>query len=486
VTPPLGLPLEIRDELPIGTGWRQVAGRAPVRFPYTGEVIASAPVGSVADAADAIEAAVEVRPQVAALPTHERRRVLRETHATLASEADALADLLVLETGKPLADCRTEVTRTLLTFEVAAEEAARITGETVPLDLLPSGEGLVGFWVRRPIGVVVGITGFNYPLLLAAHKVAPAIAAGCPIVVKPAPATPLASLHLVDVMRSVGVPPAAVQLVTGDAEVGDTLVRHDATAAVSFTGSAAVGHMIAANAGAKRVVLELGSNAPLIVAADADVAAAADACVRGGFYASGQACISVQRILVEEAVADRFVDALADRVRDVVVGDPREPDTQVAAVIDERAAARIGDWIEAAVAGGAQRVVGGEIDGAVVAPTLLVDVPDGVSAWDEEVFGPVVCVRTVGSFDEAIETANRTAYGLHASVWTSDLARAFAAAERLEVGGVLVNEVPGFRADNMPYGGVKRSGLGREGPRFAIEEFTVTKMVMIRPTPAQT
>ncbi|WP_211369867.1 aldehyde dehydrogenase family protein, partial [Nonomuraea turkmeniaca] len=418
-------------------------------------------------------------PAMAALPSHARRAALMKAHDALDADRDAFERLLVMETGKPLVDCKVEVARTLVTLATAAEEVARLHGETVPLDLLPSGEGLIGFWTRRPIGVVVGITGFNYPLLLAAHKIAPAVAAGCPVIVKPAPATPLATLWLVHLLRSTGVlPGAAVQLVTGDIEVGRTLVEDRRVGAVSFTGSAAAGHAIARNAAPTKVLLELGSNAALIVAADADLEAAADAVVRGGYYASGQACISVQRVLVEEPVREELVSLLADRVKTVAVGDPRLPETRVAPLIDGAATDRVLEWIAAS---GAESIIGGSRDGRAIVPTVLAGVPDGAAAWDEEIFGPVVCVRAVPDLEAAFRAVNMSRYGLHAAVFTRSLATAFAAIERIEAGGVVVNDVPGFRADNMPYGGVKDSGTGREGPRFAIEELTVTRMAIIRP-----
>lgn len=465
--------------LPIGDGWVEPAAEADVIFPYDGSVVMPAPVGNAELAARAVGEALAVAPAMAALPSHARRRALMAAHDALAARREEAEQLLVLETGKPLVDCRVEVARTLVTLATAAEEVARLHGETVPLDLLPAGEGLVGFWTRRPIGVVVGITGFNYPLLLAAHKIAPAVAAGCPVIVKPAPATPLATLWLVHLLRESGVlPPAAVQLVTGDVEVGRTLVEDRRIGAVSFTGSAAAGHAIARNAAPTKVLLELGSNAALVVAADADLEAAADAVVRGGYYASGQACIAVQRVLVEEPVAAEFQALLAERMKDVVVGDPRRPETRVAPLIDPAATDRVLGWIAGS---GAEVVTGGVRDGRAIAPTLLAGVPDGAAAWDEEIFGPVVCVRAVPDLEAAFTAVNASRYGLHASVFTRSLATAFAAIERIEAGGVVVNEVPGFRADNMPYGGVKDSGVGREGPRFAIEELTVTRMAIIRP-----
>ncbi|MGR6920747.1 aldehyde dehydrogenase family protein [[Actinomadura] parvosata] len=463
--------------LPIGDGWVETAGTTDVIFPYDGSMVAAAPLGTAELAARALEEALAVAPVTAGLPSHARRAALMGAHDALRERREEFERLLVLETGKPLVDCRVEVARTLLTLATAAEEVARLHGETVPLDLLPSGEGLVGFWTRRPIGVVVGITGFNYPLLLAAHKIAPAVAAGCPVIVKPAPATPLATLWLAHLLRD-ALPPAAVQVVTGGAEVGRTLVEDRRIGAVSFTGSAATGHAIARAAAPTKVLLELGSNAALVVAADADLEAAADAVVRGGYYASGQACISVQRVLVEEPVAEAFLPLLAERVKSVTVGDPRLPETRVAPLIDRAAAERVLEWIAAS---GAEVVAGGHRDGPAIAPTVLAGVPDGAAAWDEEIFGPVVCVRRVPDVDAAFAAVNRSRYGLHAAVFTRSLATAFAAIERIEAGGVVVNDVPGFRADNMPYGGVKDSGAGREGPRFAIEELTVTRMAIIRP-----
>ncbi|MCK2219104.1 aldehyde dehydrogenase family protein [Actinomadura sp. ATCC 31491] len=465
--------------LPVGDGWTTTEGTAGVTFPYDGSLVATAPLGTPGHAARALDAALAVAPAMAALPSHARRAALVGACAAVEERREEFERLLVLETGKPLADCRVEVARTLVTLTTAAEEVARLHGETVPLDLLPSGEGLIGFWTRRPVGVVVGITGFNYPLLLAAHKIAPAVAAGCPVIVKPAPATPLATLWLVHLLRSTGaLPAAAVQLVTGDVEVGRRLVEDRRIGAVSFTGSAAAGHAIARAAAPTKVLLELGSNAALLVAADADLEAAADAVVRGGYYASGQACISVQRVLVEEPVAGEFTALLAERVKDVAVGDPRLPGTRVAPLIGEAATERVLDWIAGS---GARVVTGGHRDGRAIAPTVLADVPDGAAAWDEEIFGPVVCVRQVPDLEAGFAAVNRSRYGLHAAVFTRSLATAFAAIERIEAGGVVVNDVPGFRADNMPYGGVKDSGIGREGPRFAIEELTVTRMAVIRP-----
>ncbi|NYI88386.1 acyl-CoA reductase-like NAD-dependent aldehyde dehydrogenase [Amycolatopsis endophytica] len=469
------------DGLPVGPEWVSTSDTVEIRFPFDGCVVAQAPVGTPELARRAVDEAAAVAREVAKLPSHVRRDVLTGVHRSLVEWRDELEGLLVVETGKPLVDCRVEVARTLVTWQAAAEEVARLHGETVPLDLLPSGEGLTGFWVRKPIGVVVGIAGFNYPLLLASHKIAPAIAAGCPVIVKPAPQTPLATLWLVHLVReaaaAAGAPLSMVQLVTGDAGVGSALVTDKRVGAVSFTGSAAVGHRIARDAAPRKTLLELGSNAALVVAEDADLDAAADAVLRGGFYASGQACISVQRLLVVDSVAVEFTRRLLARLPEVVTGDPRDERTRVSALIDERSTRRVLDWISAS---GATVAAGGELVDGIIRPTVLTDVPDGADCWEEEIFGPVVCLRRVSDVDEAFDQVNASRYGLHASVFTTSLRTAMRAIDELEVGGVVVNEVPGFRSDTMPYGGVKDSGIGREGPRFAIDELTVTRMAVIR------
>ena len=344
---------------------------------------------------------------------------------------------------------------------------------------------MTGFWVRKPIGVVVGITGFNYPLLLASHKIAPAIAAGCPVIIKPAPQTPLSTLWLIHLMREIcltlDIPQAIVQLVTGDAHVGAELVSDPRIGAVSFTGSAGIGHAISKLAAPRKTLLELGSNSALIVDESANIDAAASAAVRGSYYASGQACISVQRVIVLESVADAFISALKKHMATVVVGDPREEATHISALINEASTSRVSDWISEAVSAGAVVAYGGSVKNRAFSPTVIVEPPSGTMVWDEEIFGPVMCIRRVADIDAAFSLVNDSRYGLQASIFTSSLANTFAALNTLEVGGVVVNEVPGFRSDSMPYGGVKDSGIGREGPRFAAEEFTVTRMAIIRP-----
>lgn len=473
--------------LPIGDDWVEVSTYDDVYFPYDGSVVDRAPVGSKELASKAVDIAVEARPLMAALPSHVRTRALRLAYERFVDNQDEFETLLVRETGKPLVDCRVETARSALTLATAAEEVARLHGETVPLDMLPAGEGLIGFWTRKPIGVVIAITGFNYPVLLACHKLAPAIAAGCPVILKPPPQAPLATIWLAHLMREAlveaGGPASGIQVVTGGVEVGEALTTDPRIGMVSFTGSAGVGHHIARAAAPRKVVLELGSNAALVVAADADLDAAADAVVRGGFYANGQACISVQRVLVEEPIVEVFASKVVDALDRVVVGDPRSADTRVAPLIDEGSTTRVQSWVDAAVSSGARVLAGGSTADRVITPTVLTDVPKDADVWTEEVFGPVVSLRTVPDLQTAYDEVNDSRYGLHCAIYTSSLDTAFAAINAIEAGGIVVNEVPGFRSDIAPYGGVKDSGTGREGPRFAIEEMTVTRMATIRPKP---
>lgn len=474
------------DGLPIAGGWTtDEVGTATVAFPYDGSVVAEAPVGTVEHAQTALEAGLAVQPVVAALSAAVRRQILLDVREAIAARRAEFEQLLVAETGKPAVDCRTEVDRTLFTWSAAAEAISHLHGETVPLDIQAGGEGMIGYWTRKPIGLVIGIAGFNYPLLLATHKIAPSIAAGCAVICKPAPNTPLATLWLVHLIGQItdshNVPRDLVQLVTGGPDVGSTLTTDPRIGAVSFTGSAAVGHQIARDCAPRKALLELGSNAALVVAADADLDEAADAVIRGGFYGNGQACISIQRVVADQSIVDGFSKRVLKRITEVVAGDPRLAATRVGALIDERSTQRVVQWIEEAVSAGAQIAAGGNVHGRVLEPTVLVDVPDGVQIWDEEIFGPVVCIRSAPDFDAAVSMVNSSRYGLQASVYTASLTTAFRAINELEVGGVVVNQVPGYRNDIMPYGGVKDSGIGREGPRFAMEELTVTRMAIIRP-----
>ena len=403
--------------LPIGDSWRAAKTSAPVIFPFDGARICDGPVGDTDDAHAALDHALAIRKNVEALSSYARKELLARTCTALTSLRAEFENLLVLETGKPHRDCVVEVARTILTLETAAGEVSRLHGETVPLDLLPSGEGMIGFWVRKPIGVIVGITGFNYPLLLASHKIAPAIAAGCPVIIKPAPQTPLATLWLIHIMREIAatlaIPAGIVQLVTGDAAVGATLVSDPRIGAVSFTGSAGVGHAISKLAAPRKTLLELGSNSALIVDASADIEAAAGAAVRGSYYASGQACISVQRVIVLESVADAFIASLKKHLAVVVVGDPRNAATHISALINEASTARVADWIAQAVTAGAVIAHGGTLSDGAFEPTVIIEPPAGTLVWNEEIFGPVMCIRRVQDIDAAFALVNDSRYGLY-------------------------------------------------------------------------
>ena len=490
---PAGVDAELPPGLPVGPGRKAPDRTEPMTDAWTGEHLRDVPQGTAALADEAMEHAEGLRPAARRTTSAARKRLVRTCAEALRERSAELEDLLVLETGKPRRDCRVEVQRTLSCWEAAAEEVGRNEGELVPVDLQPGGEDMIAWYRRRPLGTVVAIAGFNYPLLLASHKVAPALAVGTPSVLKPAPATALSALWLTAIVRGAlreeGMDEGLLQCLTGGADVGRALVEDPRAAIVSFTGSARVGHRIARSAAPRRTVLELGSNAALIVTGSADLDEAVDAVVRGAFYANGQACISVQRVLVLDTVDPGFEDRLAEALDGVVVGDPWDEGTHVAALIDAGAAARVEASVAAARERGArvlgrapvpETVASSGAARSLVAPQLLADVPTDDELWREEVFAPVACVRRVRDLDEAVRVANDSRYGLQAAIYTADLAEAHQAVDELEVGGVVVNQIPGFRSDVMPYGGVKDSGVGREGPRWAMEEYTVTRMAVVR------
>jgi acyl-CoA reductase-like NAD-dependent aldehyde dehydrogenase len=456
------------------------AGVLVVRSPYDGRELGRVPAGTVADV-DAAVAAALARHREGPLPAHARATILDRAADQLAERVDDFARSISDEAAKPITAARVEATRAVDTFRFAAAEARTLTGETVPLDASAAGEGKVAFVLRIPRGVVGAITPFNFPLNLVAHKVAPAIAAGCPVVLKPAPNTPLTALRLAEALGDAGLPTGWLEVVTCDDIVAPRLVEHPDVAVISFTGSAAVGWAIAAAAPRKQVGLELGNNAPVIVEPDADVALAAAKVAAGGFAFSGQTCISVQRVYVHASVHDAFLAELVPRVEALVVGDPADPATDVSALITADDTPRVHGIVEAAVGGGARVVTGGRIDDrGLLVPTVVDGVTADMAICATEVFGPVVGVAAYETFDEAVALANDTRYGLQAAVFTRSLDRALDAAHRLEFGGVLVNEMPTFRADQMPYGGVKESGNTREGPAYAVEALTERRLVILQ------
>jgi len=416
------------------------------------------------------------------LPAYERGRALRAISAGIAAQRDELATLIVRESGKPIRDARVEVDRGALTFRLAAEEAERMVGEAIPLDIGPAHVGRTGITRRFPIGPVAAISPFNFPLNLAAHKVAPAIAAGCSIVLKPPSRDPLTMLRVAGIIHDAGLPEGAVSVLPMSRRLGDRMVEDERFKLLSFTGSPAVGWRMKERAGRKRVVLELGGNAGAIVDASAELDWAVRRLLVGAFAYAGQVCISVQRLLVHESLWDAFLERFVAGAAALRLGDPMDPDVDLGPMVDAAAAERTELWVADAVQDGARVLVGGEADGSYFAPTVLVDADRSSQVCSEEAFAPLVVVFPFDDIEAAFDDINASRFGLQAGIFTNDLDHAWRAFERLEVGGVVINDVPTYRADHMPYGGVKESGQGREGLRWAIEDMTELRlMVMARP-----
>lgn len=459
--------------------WMEEGDLVEVKSPYDGAVAGRVYQGRRQHAEAAIAASVKAFGTTRRLPAFERQRVLRRVAEGIAQRKEEFARTLCQEAGKPIKAARTEVERAIFTFTVAAEESTRIYGEYLPLDWQEFTAGRWGIVKRFPLGPIAGITPFNFPLNLVAHKVAPAIAAGCPMVLKPAPQTPLSSLLMAEVIQQAGWPDGGLNLLPLSNEDAGLLVSDDRLKMISFTGSAAVGWQIKKNSGKKKVVLELGGNAGVIVHSDADVAYAAERCVAGGFGYAGQTCISVQRILVERSVYGKFSDLFLAGVKELKVGDPMDESTDVGPLIRESDAIRSADWVQEAVRGGARLLCGGNRRGSVFEPTVLTGTKPEMKVNCQEMFGPVVTVEPYADFDEALRQINNSAYGLQAGIFTRDAKLMFQAYEELEIGGLLAGDVPSFRIDHMPYGGLKDSGIGREGLRYAIEEMTEPKLLVM-------
>ncbi len=447
---------------------------------HTGEVATRVAQADDAAVDRAIAAAVEAAPAMARLPSHRRRDILNGCADRFEARFDELAEILLVEGGKVIKDARGEVQRLIDTFRIAAEEATRIGGEVLPMDIAERSESFIGFWKRVPIGPVSFITPFNFPYNLVAHKIAPAIAAGCPFVLKPAEKTPVGALVLGEILAEFDLPEGAFSILPVPREDAARFTEDERIKLMSFTGSDKVGWMLKSKAGKKPVVMELGGNAACLVDADADVDEAIDRLVFGGFYQSGQSCISVQRVLVHDAIYDAVRDGLVEKVGALKGGDPRDPETFVGPLISEGDAERVVEWIDEAVQAGAKLLVGGERDGAVVRPAVLDGVPDDCRLFTEEVFGPAMILERFDDFDSALDRINQSRYGLQAGLFIRDIAKIRRAWDELEVGGVVINDVPSFRVDHMPYGGVKDSGLGREGIKFAIEDLTEIRLLAIR------
>jgi acyl-CoA reductase-like NAD-dependent aldehyde dehydrogenase len=458
--------------------WVETGEWIDVTSPYSGETVgrvAKAGADETRRAIDAAEAALHEP-----LPAHTRAEILVKVAGYLGRRHDEVARQISDEAGKPMKAARVEARRAMSTYTFAAVEARKLAGEVVPMDASQAGDGKLAFTLRRPIGVVGAISPFNFPLNLVAHKLAPALAAGCPVVLKPASQTPLSALLLAELETEAGLPPGWVNVVVGPAsEIGDVLIEDERVRAITFTGSGAVGWKLAERAPKKKVNLELGNSTPVIVAADADIGVAAQAMAANAFSFAGQSCISVQRIYVEAPAYDDFLSQFVPKVEALKIGDPADEETDVGPVIDDDARERILDWIDDARSSGARVLTGGDTDGELIRPTVIADAGPQLKVNCEEVFGPVCTVTSVGSIDEAVELANGTRYGLQAGIFTSAIQTALRAGEELEFGGVTVNEAPTFRADQMPYGGVKDSGNTREGPKYAVHELTEERLVVI-------
>ncbi len=458
----------------IGGEFRTSGELLEVHSPYDNSLVANTFWAPEKDIEEAIQLAQAAFAELAALPTYRRAEILRKMSAGVESRQEELVRMMALEAGKPRKAGRAEVERAIFNLRNASEEAQRIEHEFIALDLLPAGKGRWGIVRRFPIGPILAITPFNFPLNLVAHKVAPALAAGNAVVQKPSPRTPICSLILAEIALDAGAPAGAVNVVSCSNQLAERLVADERFKLLTFTGSGDVGWRLKTRAGKKRVLLELGGNAGVIVHSDADLDSAADRCVRGGFSYSGQSCISVQRILVHP-----FLTAFVDRVRALQLGDPLDEGTDIGPLISPDAVQRVESWVNEAIAGGAKALTGGKRQQTIYYPTVLTGTHAKMQVNCAEVFGPVVTVEPYDSFEKALAEVNDSPYGLQAGVFTRDLKAVFQAFDELKVGGVIVNDVPSFRVDHMPYGGVKDSGLGREGARYAIEEMTERKILVL-------
>ncbi|MGQ9631849.1 MAG: aldehyde dehydrogenase family protein [bacterium] len=462
----------------IGGEWVDRDEVIEVRNPFDGSLIDAVPRANEDDVERAIQSAVRGFEIMRDLPAHQRSRILSKTAELIRERSEEFAVMIAKEVGKTIREARGEVSRAVQTFTLAAEEAKRICGETVPFDAAIGGERKMGFYIRVPVGVVLGITPFNFPLNLAAHKVAPALACGNSVILKPSSVTPLTDLMLGEVMLEAGLPGESLNIITGPgSSIGDLLISDPRIRMVTFTGSSEVGVEIMRKAGLKRTAMELGSNSAVIVMDDADLPSAASRILVGGYAVAGQVCISVQRVIVHERVYKDFLDELVPLVKGLKVGNQLDEATDMGPMISEDSAKRAEQWIGEAVEAGARGLLDAKRDGALLTPTVLIDVSTDMKVFREEAFAPFVVVMPCEDLDEGIRLVNDSKYGLQAGICTRDIGRAFEASKRIEAGGVMINDVPAFRVDLMPYGGMKESGIGREGPKYAVEEMTEMKLV---------
>ena len=449
-----------------------------IKNPYDNSLLDTVPKATREDALAAIEAAQKGFQEMKKLTAYERSLLLSKAAQIMEKRKEELAQSLSKEVGKTINEARGEVARALQTLTLSAEEAKRLTGEEVRFDGAPTGGGKMGLYLRVPLGTVVAITPFNFPLNLAMHKIAPALAAGNSVILKPASATPLTDILLGEILIEAGIPPSAFQVVTGPGgEVGDTLVEDERVKMVTFTGSRQVGKEIMKRKGYKRATMELGSNSAVIICEDAQLDKAFPRVVLGAYALAGQVCISVQRIFVHESLFDTFVERYVEEAKGLKVGNQLMEDTKVGPMIEPKETKRVREWIDEAVSAGAQLLCGGEINGALMTPAVVTHCPRNVRLFTEEAFGPVVLINPFSTFEEAVGLTNDSVYGLQTGIYTQNIYKAWQAAREVEAGGIIINDVPTFRVDLMPYGGMKESGMGREGPSYAIKEMTEIKLV---------
>ncbi len=460
-------------------GWSTHGRESVVTAPYDHSILAVLSEAERSDAEVAVESAVQAFATTRRMSSQQRASILREIAQALINRREEFARTICQEAAKPIKTARVEVDRAINTFQIAAEESTRIYGEYLPLDTLDSTAGRWGIVRRFPLGPIFAITPFNFPLNLVAHKIAPAIAAGCPIILKPAPQTPISALMLAEIIDDTSWPDGALAVMPLSNDSAGMLVSDERIKLLTFTGSAAVGWQLKNQAGKKRVTLELGGNAGVIVHKDADLEYAAHRCIAGGFSYAGQTCISVQRIVVHHDLFEEFKKKLVEGVRKLKCGDPMQESTDVPPLIREQDAVRVAQWIDEAVQAGGKLLCGGNRNGSLVEPAVLTETTSNMRVNYAEVFGPVVTVEEYETFDEALNFINNSEYGLQAGLFTRDASLIQTAFEEIEVGGLIVGDVPTFRVDQMPYGGVKNSGLGREGLRYAIEDMTERKLMVM-------
>lgn len=449
-----------------------------VNNPYNGKLVAETWLAGPTQVEDAIHAASAVREQLSQMPVYQRYEILMQIATALSSLRQQFAELITLEAAKPISNSLAEVDRSIQTFTVAAEEAKRLPGEYMRLDWTVPGRGREALLKYFPAGIVAGISPFNFPLNLAVHKLAPAIAAGCPILLKPSTQTPLSTLMLAQIIDKTSLPKGAVSIMPMTRQTGSQLVTDSRIALLSFTGSPEVGWKMKNDAGRKKVVLELGGNAGVIVTQTADIGSAAGKCVAGAFSYAGQVCIHTQRIFVQHEIFDRFITEFSARTHKLVHGDPLDANTNVSVMIDQSNAIRVEAWVNEAVAGGAHLLEGGRREGSYMPPTVLTGTNASMKVCCEEVFGPVVIIEPFQTFDEGIQMLNAGKFGLQAGVFTDSLSEMHQAFAKLEIGGVIINDVPTFRVDHMPYGGVKDSGFGREGVKYAMMDMLEPRLLV--------